>query len=172
MRPELLRSGGLGAHPASVQRRASGYTPRMQILSPRSLTISVLALTLSLAAPGIANAAAPKLLKPKAGAPLTAGSEPTFKVRDGSAAAQQYKIYITIGTSKKRTKNGDLKRTSIGTFASTKRKGTVFSYTPEDYSFDTWFMNRPGTYYWQAFHIDCAVKGCHVHSKIRSFKVQ
>ncbi len=144
----------------------------MQILSPRSLALPVLALTLLLAVPASASAAAPKLLKPKAGAALAVGSEPTFKVRDGSAAAKKYKIYITIGTSRKRTKNGDLKRTSIGTFTSTKRKGNVFSYTPEDYSFDTWFMNRPGTYYWQAFHIDCAVKGCHVHSKIRSFEVQ
>ncbi len=103
---------------------------------------------------------------------LALGSEPTFKVRDTSAAAKQYRLYITISTSKKTKKNGDLKQTKVGTFTSTTRKRNTFTYKVEDYSFPTWFMNRADTYYWQAFHIDCAVKGYHVHSKIRSFQVQ
>ncbi len=143
----------------------------MHLLTSRRLLIAVLALTLSLAVPAVASAA-PKLLQPKAGGVLALGSEPTFKVRDTSQAARKYKVYITIGTSKKRTKNGDLERTEIGTFTSTTRSRATYKYVPEDYSFPTWFMNRAGKYYWQAFHIDCAVKGCHVHSKIRSFRVR
>lgn len=137
----------------------------------RRLLILALTSALLLAVPAVADAA-PQLLKPKAGAVLALGSEPAFKVRDTSQAARKYKVYITIGTSKKTTKNGDLKRTEIGTFTSTTRKRNTYTYVPEDYSFPTWFMNRPGKYYWQAFHIDCAVKGCHVHSKIRSFRVK
>ena len=33
-------------------------------------------------------------------------------------------------------------------------------------------MNRPGKYYWQAFRIDCRVRGCHIHSKVSSFIVK
>ena len=103
---------------------------------------------------------------------LALGSEPTFKVRDTSQAAKQYRLYITISTSKKTKKNGDLKQTKVGTFTSTTRKRNTFTYKAPDYSFPEWFMNRAGKYYWQAYHIDCNVKGCHVHSKIRSFRVQ
>lgn len=144
----------------------------MHSISPRRLLVPALALALLLVVPAAANAAAPKLVAPKTGKLLALGSEPVFKVRDSSAAAKKYKIYITIGTSKKRTKNGDLKRTKIGTFTSTTRNGNVFKYVAEDYSFPSWYMNTPGTYYWQAFHIDCAVEGCHVHSKVRRFRVQ
>jgi hypothetical protein len=129
-------------------------------------------LALAAATPTVANAAGPTLLKPKAGATLAIGSQPAFKVRDASAQARQYKVFITISTTKKTKRNGDLKQTDIGTFAGTTRKRDVYTYKAPAYSFPTWFMQRAGTYYWQAFHIDCAVKGCHVHSKVRSFKVQ
>jgi hypothetical protein len=143
----------------------------MHLNAPGRLVVLALALTFLLVVPAAASAA-PKLVGPKAGAVLALGSEPTFKVRDGSQAARQYRVYITIGTSKKTNKVGDLKRTKIGTFTSGKRRGNLHTYKTEDYSFPEWFMNRPGKYYWQAFHIDCRVKGCHVHSKIRSFRVQ
>lgn len=131
----------------------------------------VAATGLALAVPGAASAA-PKLVTPKAGATVAIGSQQAFKVRDGSAAAKKYKVFITISTSNRTKKNGDLKQTKIGTFASTRRDGNMFTYTPPPYTFPTWFLARAGTYYWQAFHIDCAVKGCHVHSRIRSFSVQ
>ncbi|MBA2792884.1 MAG: hypothetical protein H0U32_02690 [Thermoleophilaceae bacterium] len=101
------------------------------------------------------------------------GSRPTFKVRDGSSAARKFRVYITISTSKKRRRNGDLKRTKIGTFSSMKRSGSIHKYKAEDYTFPTWYMARPGKYYWQAFRIDCSVRrSCHVTSKIRSFRVR
>ena len=130
------------------------------------------ALTLSLAAPGTASAASPTQIAPKRGSVLTAGSQPTFKVRDTSASARKYGVFVTVSTSKRLTRTGDLKKTDIGTFAKTKRRGSVFSYKTPLYTFPTWFMVRAGTYYWQAFRIDCAVRGCHVHTKVRSFKVQ
>jgi len=129
-------------------------------------------LALGLAAPGAASAASPTQIAPKSGSVLTAGSQPTFKVRDASASARRYGVFVTVSTSKKLTARGDLKKTDIGTFAKMKRRGSVFSYKTPLYSFPTWFMVRAGTYYWQAFRIDCSVKGCHVHTKVRSFKVQ
>jgi hypothetical protein len=115
---------------------------------------------------------------PKRGAVLALGSQPTFKVRDGSRNARRYKIFMTISTSKARSKRtGDLKQAkvdgqTVGTFTSMKRRGKTHSYTAQKYSFPTWYMNRPGKYYWQAFRIDCRVRGCHIHSKVSSFIVR
>ena len=130
------------------------------------------ALVLGLAAPGAAGARSPAQIAPKSGSVLTAGSQPTFKVRDTSASARKYGVFVTVSTSKRLTRTGDLKKTDIGTFAKMKRRGSVFSYKTPVFTFPTWFMVRPGTYYWQAFRIDCSVKGCHVHTKVRSFKVR
>lgn len=138
----------------------------------------VTCLALSLVATASASAAGPALKGPKSGAVLAKGSQPTFKVSDASRNARKYHIFMTISTTKKRSrKTGDLLRPKtngeqIGTFTSMHRKGTKFSYKAESYSFPTWYMNRPGKYYWQAYRIDCRVKSCHVHSKTRSFVVR
>ena len=130
-------------------------------------------LTVALLAPSAASAASPVSISPKARAVLALGSRPVFKVRDTSAAARRYPLYITISTSKKLKRNGDLKRTTIGNFASMKRRGTLFRYKAEDYTFPDWYMARPGKYYWQAYRIDCAAaRSCHVHTKVRSFTVE
>jgi hypothetical protein len=151
----------------------SDKEPKMhRSVHTRLIALLAIGSALMLAGPATAGAAAPKLITPKAGATVAIGSQPPFKVRDGSAAAKKYKIFITISTTRKTKKNGDLKQTSVGTFAATTRKGDVFTYKPPAYSFPTWFLARAGTYYWQAYRIDCAVQGCHVHSKTRSFKVQ
>lgn len=143
---------------------------RTRLIAPGLLAVG--ASLILAASPAAAGAAAPKLLTPKAGAKVAIGSRPSFKVRDASAAAQKYKIFITISTTRKTKKNGDLKQTNVGTFTGTTRKKAVFTYKPPQYTFPTWYLARAGTYYWQAYRIDCAVQGCHVHSKIRSFKVQ
>jgi hypothetical protein len=104
---------------------------------------------------------------------LALGSQPTFKVRDGSRNARKYKVFMTISTSKARSKGtGDLKQTKVGTFTSMKRKGKTHSYKAPKYTFPTWYMVAPGKYYWQAYRIDCRVKGCHVHSRVSSFIVR
>jgi hypothetical protein len=142
------------------------------------LVLLVACLTFSLVGAAAASAAGPKLTGPKRGAVLALGSQPTFKASDSSRNAKKYRVYMTISTSKKLgQRTHDLRRPKIngdqiGTFTSMKRKGSRFSYKAEKYSFPTWYMNRPGKYYWQAFRIDCRVKGCHVHSKTSSFIVR
>lgn len=125
---------------------------------------------------GVAQAAnaAPQLLAPGAGKTLRRGTQPMFKVRDNSANARRYKIFMTIATKKRTNRYGELKRTrAAGTFTRMDGNGRGgWTYKPPAYTFPSWFMERPGTYYWQAFHIDCRVKGCHVLSRIRSFKVE
>jgi hypothetical protein len=128
----------------------------------------------ALIAPAGASASRPALVSPKRGKVLSLGSQPTFKARDSSAAAHRYSVYITISTSKKRKANGDLKKTSVGTFSAMKRRGSAFRYKAPFYTFPTWFMQVADTYYWQVYRIDCSTgnKSCHVQSKIRSFKVR
>ena len=149
----------------------------MKARMPRSRTVGGLlvtgTLTVGLALPAAAGPGAPVAVAPKPRAVLALDSQPTFKVRDGSAAARRYKVWIRISTTKKRTRKGELRETEVGTFAQMKRKGKVHRYTAPDLDFDTWFMDRAGTYYWQAYRIDCAAsKSCRVFTKIRSFKVQ
>lgn len=141
----------------------------------RSALALLIAVTLALAllVPAAARGADPVQLSPKRGALLDLGSRPTFKVRDTTAAARGLKLFITISTSKKRNRRGDLKKTSIGSFRAMKRRRSIFSYRAEAYSFPTWFMAREGTYYWQAYRIDCAAaRSCHVHTGVRSFRVR
>jgi gas vesicle protein len=120
-----------------------------------------------------AASAAPQLLAPGNGKTLRRGAQPTFKVRDNSSNARRYDIFMTIAAKKRTNRHGELKRTRVGTFARMESNGKGgWTYKAPAYTFPTWFMERPGTYYWQAFHIDCSVPGCHVVSRIRSFKVE
>ena len=152
----------------------------MSAFSTRRLLSVLMASCLAVLLMGASTAAAagPAIVAPKRGAVLALGSQPTFKVRDGSRNARRYKIFMTISTSKARSKRtGDLKQAkvdgqTVGTFTSMKRRGKTHSYTAQKYSFPTWYMNRPGKYYWQAFRIDCRVRGCHIHSKVSSFIVR
>ncbi|MDO8209445.1 hypothetical protein [Conexibacter sp. CPCC 206217] len=142
----------------------------------RSLSVALLAALLASAvslAAAQAASAAPQLLAPGIGKTLARGSQPLFKARDTDPNARRYRVFMTISRSKKLDKDGDLKQTrGSGTFTSMRQSGRYgFTYKPPAYSFPEWFMQAPGTYYWQAYHIDCRVKGCHVHSKVRSFKV-
>ena len=139
--------------------------------------VGVTCVALGLAPASSALAAGPKIVSPKRGGVLALNSQPTFKVRDGSVNARKYKIFMTISVSKKRNRFGDLKQSKvggdlIGTFTSMKRRGSNHTYKPPMYTFPTWFMARPGKYYWQAYRIDCRVKGCHIHSKVSSFVVR
>lgn len=139
-----------------------------------ALLATIVAGAALLATAQAASAARPQLLAPGNGKVLARGSQPLFKARDTDPNSRKYNVYITISRSKKRDNRGDLKQTrGSGTFSSMRRSGKFgFTYKPEDYSFPTWFMQAPGKYYWQVFHIDCRVRGCHVHSPIRSFTVQ
>jgi hypothetical protein len=152
----------------------------MRTTARRRNLLALLTACLALLLIGVSSAAAagPRIVSPKRGAVLALGSQPTFKVRDGSRNARRYKIFMRISASKTRSrKTGDLKETKIGGepigfFSSMTRHGSTHSFTPPPYSFPSWFMARPGKYYWQAYRIDCRVRGCHIHSKVSSFIVR
>jgi hypothetical protein len=100
------------------------------------------------------------------------GSQVTFSVRSDAALARQYGMYITVASKKRVDRNGRLKQTDVGTFARmTRKRAGVYKWTTPPYTFDTWFMVKTGTYYWQTQYTDCSIRGCNALSRIRSFKV-
>jgi hypothetical protein len=140
-------------------------------------TGAVLIAALALGTTGAAAAqAAPRLLAPGNGKVIAKGSDPIFKVHDGSSAAAEHRVWITISKTKARDKSGQLKYkagSGGGNFSSMKRaKHGGWTYKAPRYSFPGWYLATAGTYYWQAFHIDCAVSSCHVYSRIRKFTVR
>ena len=55
-----------------------------------------------------------------------------------------------------------------------KKKGGTFSYKPKFFDFPEFWLNSPGTYYWQAYRIACEggnTSDCLQESKIIKFKV-
>jgi hypothetical protein len=105
------------------------------------------------------------------------GAKITFRVRDHSKAARQHHVWLVVA-AKRKVKHGQLQEPGskgIGDFAEfTRKKNGLYTYTPPHYTFPSWYMQRPGKYYWQAHHISCTLHGprnCRIVSKIRSFRV-
>jgi hypothetical protein len=131
---------------------------------------------LALGAAGAQADVGPRLVSPAAGKTLAAGSRPTFTATDRGDAFHGT-VWLSISAFKRRDREGRLKASDGGTFTSmTHHRGGSYTYTPPNYSFPSWFMVKPGTYYWQAYHINCAIPNatrtsCHVYSRVRAFKV-
>jgi len=139
----------------------------------------LLALTALLAVPTVAFGATkhgitPK--SPKAGSTVPVGSTPTYKGKFKGKGP----IYVLICASKKKNKDGVICHNSDGTLRSeadigkAKKKGKRFSYKPKFFDFPAFYLNTPGTYYWQAYRISCErgnIKDCLQEGPIVKFKV-
>jgi hypothetical protein len=129
-----------------------------------SLLAVLLALVLapaSLAASGITP------LSPKSGATVPMGTSPTFKLRVKGSG----QVWVHVCKSKKKDSEGVICSTeSIGR---AKKKGGVFQYKPKFYDYPTFWLNSPGTYYWQAHRIACegGTSDCRQEGPIVKFKV-
>jgi hypothetical protein len=134
--------------------------------------------TLLLAATTAAADVRPRLGSPAAGRAFAVGAQPTFTASDNGDAFNG-SLWLTIATSRRVDRYGQLKQyRDGGVFTGMRRKrGHRYAYTPPRFSFPGWFLVTPGTYYWQAYHINCSIPNssrtsCHVYSRIRSFKVR
>src|SRR3954447_5115928 len=139
----------------------------------------LLALAALLAVPTVAFGATkhgitPK--SPKAGATVPVGSTPTYKGKFRGKGP----IYVQICASKKKNKEGLICVHRDGTLVDgtdigkAKKKGKRFSYKPKFFDFPEFYLNTPGTYYWQAYRIACErgnVKDCLQEGPIVKFKV-
>jgi hypothetical protein len=155
----------------------------MRNVRRRTAALAAVVLACSLAFAGVALAAlpgAPSLVSPKHGAHVTPGHI-TLVVHD-TAVIKGFNVFVQISKHRKVNKFGELTKCNAVTkgcdFLSMKRRkghpGQWIYKTDPSVNFPGWWATTPGTYYWQADHVDCSVAGahdCHVISKIGSFHV-
>ena len=104
-------------------------------------------------------------LSPKSGATVPVGQSPTFKMRVKGSGH----VWVHVCKSKKKSSKGVIcNKESIG---EAKKKKGVFQFTPEFFDFDAFWLNTPGTYYWQAYRIACVGSDCQQESAITKFEV-
>jgi hypothetical protein len=106
-------------------------------------------------------------VSPKSGATVPAGKSPTFKMRVKGAG----QVWVHVCKSKK--KNGDGVICSDESIGQAKKKGSVHQYKVKFFNFPEFWLNTPGTYYWQAHRIQCEgnIDDCLQEGPIVKFKV-
>jgi hypothetical protein len=106
-------------------------------------------------------------LAPKAGSSVPAGKSPTFKLRAKGGG----QVYVHVCKSKKKDKDGVIcHKADIGR---AKKHAGIYRYKPTFYDFPAFWLNNPGTYYWQAHRIQCntSITDCRQEGPIVKFKV-
>ncbi len=107
-------------------------------------------------------------IAPKSGASVPAGASPTFRM-DVTGKGQ---VWVHVCKSRKKDRQGVICiKESIG--RALKRSGKRFAYKPKFFDFPGFWLNSPGTYYWQAHRIACegGTSDCRVEGPIVKFKV-
>ena len=134
-----------------------------------ALTAAPLA-ALALAGPAAAatrNGITP--LAPKAGTSVPSGKSLTFRMRVNDPGAG---VFMHVCKSKRRDKEGMIcKKPTI--LQAKKRKG-AFEAKQRFFDFAEFWLNRPGTYYWQAYRIECTSgsSDCKQEGPVVRFKVR
>jgi hypothetical protein len=141
--------------------------------------VTLLILTAALVLPQAAYAATKHGItptSPKAGSTVPVGSTPTYKGKFRGKGP----IYVNVCASRKKDKDGlicleeDGQARPGADIGKAKKKGKRFSYKPTFFDFPEFYLNTPGTYYWQAHRIACEhgnIKDCNQEGPIVKFKV-
>jgi len=145
----------------------------LPVTSIRRRVAAVAAVTALVAAPAYALAASKNGVtptSPKSGASVPRGKAVTFKGRVEGPGT----IFVHVCKSaKKSEKEGVIcTKQAIGR---AKKKGGRFSYRQKVFAFDAYWLNRPGTYYWQAHRILCEngdTSDCRQEGPVVRFKVR
>ena len=137
----------------------------MRIRASFLVTVAALATGATVAT---AQSGGPSPQAPTQNKALPAGKAFTFKVKDARSGA----VFITVSTSKKKKADGTLRKQDW--FRKMAKKGSVHSKKTDLYpALTDYFLNKPGTYYWQAYRIDCsAQQDCNVEGPVRTFRIR
>ena len=106
---------------------------------------------------------------PRAGAIIKAGSPPTFKAKAVGGGT----VWVHVCKSKRKNAEGVICTKAV--IAQMKKKNGVYQHKPKDYTFDTYWANTPGTYYWQVHRIQCEeedTSDCRQEGPILKFRIQ
>lgn len=133
-----------------------------------TLCLSV-ALLAAAAAEGVAatkNGITP--VAPKAGGSVPAGRAPTFRMRVSGPGT----VWVHVCRSSRRRADGTI--CSTASIGQASRRGGEFRYRPKFFAYDSFWLNVPGTYYWQAHRIDCAggTEDCKQEGPVVRFRVR
>ena len=89
-------------------------------------------------------------LAPKAGTSVPAGKAATFRMRVKNPGPG---VFMHVCKSKKKNREGMICKKA--TILQAKKKKGVFQAKQKFYDFPAFWLNNPGTYYWQAYRIEC-----------------
>jgi hypothetical protein len=137
---------------------------------PRPLLL-ILATAALLAVPTVALAATKNGItptSPKAGKTIAVGKRPTMKGRVSGPG----QVYVHVCKSKKKDADGLI--CTKEAIQRAKKKGGKFSVKLKFFDFPEFWLNSPGTYYWQAHRIACEggdISDCRQEGPIVRFKV-
>lgn len=119
-------------------------------------------------------------IAPKNNAVVAKGTTPTFKARVRGKGT----VYFVVCKSKKRDRDGKAcarKQEDIdrGKKGKKSKRGRTYTFKPERFTFPSYYLNTPGTYYWQVYRIDCVrtrsrkrLFDCIQESPIKKFRVR
>jgi len=107
-------------------------------------------------------------VSPKAGKSIPVGKRPVMKMKIRGSG----QVYVHVCKSKKKDADGLICfKESIGR---AKKKGSTYQYKPKFFDFPEFWLNSPGTYYWQAHRIACEngdTSDCRQEGPIVKFRV-
>jgi hypothetical protein len=131
---------------------------------------AVPALVVALLIPASASAASKHgitPLAPKAGKSMPSGKSVTFRLR----VRGRGHVFVHVCRVKKKNKNGVICPNAAGGRA--RKKGGSYRYTSTFADFPAFWLNHPGTYYWQAHRIACegSLSDCRQEGPIVKFRV-
>jgi hypothetical protein len=106
-------------------------------------------------------------LAPKAGKSVPAGERPTFKLR----ARGPGQVWVHVCKSKKQDSDGLI--CSDESIGKARKKGGIHRYKAKFFDFPEFWLNSPGTYYWQAHRIACnaSISDCRQEGPTVKFRV-
>jgi hypothetical protein len=104
-------------------------------------------------------------LSPVEGATVPKGESPILRMRVKGPG----KVWVHVCRTNKRGKSGVI----CGKLAAGRatRRGDAYEFKPKFYDFPGYWLNRKGTYYWQAFRVACTKRDCRQEGKVVRFRV-
>jgi hypothetical protein len=135
----------------------------------RTVALVVAFLAVGLAVPALAatrHGVTP--LAPKPGAKVERGSRPTFRGRAVGAGS----VWVYVSRSRKTGRDGLIRHEAM--IGRARRKGRGFTARARYFDYPRFWLNSPGTYYWQAHRVNCGEDGgdCYQEGPIVRFRVR
>jgi hypothetical protein len=134
----------------------------------RRLLAAALLAALALLAPTALGAGGITPLAPKKGDTVPAGKRPKIKMKVHGKG----QVWVHVCKSRKQDEVGLIcSDESIG--RARRTSGSRFTYRPKFFDYPEFWLNSPGTYYWQAHRISCenGIEDCRIEGPTVKFRV-